>query len=38
MKHILFIDPIEKLNIKKDSSLMLALALRKEGHEVYLLF
>lgn len=38
MKHILFIDPIEKLNPKKDSSLMLALTMKKEGQEVYLLF
>lgn len=38
MKHILFIDPIEKLHFKKDSSLMLATAMKKHGLEVYLLF
>ncbi|MDO9182386.1 MAG: hypothetical protein Q7U04_08245 [Bacteriovorax sp.] len=38
MKHVLFIDPIEKLNPKKDSSLMLALTMKKAGIEVYLLF
>lgn len=38
MKHLLFIDPIEKLNPKKDSSLMLALTMKKMGVEVYLLF
>ena len=38
MRHILFIDPIEKLNIKKDSSLMIGLSLMNQGHEVYLLF
>lgn len=36
--HILFIDPLEKLNIKKDSSLMAALSFQKLGKEVYLLF
>ena len=38
MKHILFIDPIEKLNPKKDSSLMLATTMKMSGVEVYLLF
>ena len=38
MAHILFIDPMEKLNIKKDSSLMAALSFKKLGKEVYLLF
>ena len=38
MRHILFIDPIEKLNIKKDSTLMIGLSLMNQGHEVYLLF
>ena len=38
MAHIFFIDPIEKLTIAKDSSLMLALALQEVGEEVRLLF
>lgn len=38
MRHLLLIDPLEKLNIKKDSSLMLALALQKRGIETYVLF
>lgn len=38
MKHVLFIDPIEKLNPKKDSSLMLATTMKAQGMEVYLLF
>ncbi len=38
MRHFLFVDPIEKLNIKKDSSLMIGLSLKELGHEVYLLF
>lgn len=38
MKHILFIDPIEKLNPKKDSTLMLATTMKNAGIEVYLLF
>ena len=38
MKHILFIDPIENLNPKKDSTLMLATTMKKAGIEVYLLF
>jgi glutathione synthase len=38
MRHILLIDPLAKLNIKKDSSLMLALTLKKRGIETYVLF
>lgn len=38
MRHLLLIDPIEKLNIKKDSSLMLALAMQKRGIECFVLF
>lgn len=38
MKHILLIDPLEKLNIKKDTSLMLALTMKARGIEVYLVF
>lgn len=38
MAHILFIDPLEKLNPKKDSTLMLATTMKQEGVEVYLLF
>lgn len=38
MAHILFIDPIEKLNMKKDSTLMMAISFQKLGKEVYLLF
>lgn len=38
MRHLLLIDPISKLNIKKDSSLMLALAMQKRGIETYLFF
>lgn len=38
MSHIFFVDPVEKLNIKKDSSLMMGLAFMELGHEVYLLF
>ena len=38
MKHILFIDPLEKLVPKKDSSLQLAISLKEMGREVYLLF
>jgi glutathione synthase len=36
--HILFIDPLEKLVFKKDSSLQLALALKKSNRKVGLLF
>jgi len=38
MRHILFIDPLEKLNYKKDSSLMLATTMQQKGMEVSLLF
>lgn len=38
MKHILFIDPLEKLVPKKDSTIQLALTLKEMGKEVYLLF
>jgi glutathione synthase len=37
-RHILFIDPIEKLNPKKDSTLMLAMTMKEQGITVYLLF
>lgn len=38
MRHLLLIDPLERLNIKKDSSLMLALAMQKRGIETYIFF
>lgn len=38
MRQLLLIDPLEKLNIKKDSTLMLALAMQKRGIETYLFF
>ena len=38
MAHIFFIDPLEKLNIRKDTSLALALTYQELGHETYLLF
>lgn len=38
MRHILFINHLESLQIKKDSSLMIALTLREMGKEVFLLF
>ena len=38
MAHIFFIDPLEKLNIKKDSTLMMALSFQNLGLECYLLF
>ena len=38
MKHILFIDPIAKLNPKKDSTLMLATSMKNAGIAVFLLF
>jgi len=37
-RQLLLIDPLERLNIKKDSSLMLALAMQKRGIETYVLF
>jgi glutathione synthase len=38
MRHLLLIDPIEKLNVKKDSSLMLALAMQRRGIECFIFF
>ena len=38
MAHIFFIDPLEKLSIKKDSSLMLAATMQKLGMDVKILF
>ncbi len=38
MRQLLLIDPIAKLNIRKDSSLMLALALQRRGIETYVFF
>src|SRR5690606_29253831 len=38
MRQLLLIDPIHKLNIKKDSSMMLALAMQKRGIETYVFF
>ncbi len=38
MRQLLLIDPLSKLNIKKDSTLMLALAMQKRGIETYLFF
>lgn len=38
MAQILFIDPIEKLNVRKDSTLMVALSFQELREEVYLLF
>lgn len=38
MRQLLLIDPLEKLNIKKDSSLMLALAMQRRGLETYVFF
>ncbi len=38
MRHLLLIDSLEQLNIKKDSSLMLALTMQKRGIEVYVFF
>lgn len=37
-RQLLLIDPLEKLNTKKDSSLMLALAMQRRGIETYILF
>lgn len=37
-RHILFIDPLEKLTIKKDSTLFFAHELKEAGHDVYVLF
>ncbi len=38
MRHLFYIDPLEKLNLKKDSSLMLALSAQSQGHECLLIF
>lgn len=38
MRQIFFIDPLEKLNIRKDSTLMMALTFQKKGIESYVLF
>jgi glutathione synthase len=38
MRQLLLIDPLSRLNIKKDSTLMLALAMQKRGVETYLFF
>lgn len=37
-RHFFLIDPMEKLNTKKDTSLFLALTAKKMGHESYLIF
>lgn len=37
MKHLFYINELEKLNIKKDSSLFMALTLKKRGESVFLL-
>jgi glutathione synthase len=38
MRHLLLIDPLDRLNVKKDSSMMLALALQRRGIETYVFF
>ena len=38
LRHIFFIDPLEKLVMQKDSTLLLAHTLREQGQEVSLLF
>lgn len=38
MKHIFYIDPLEKLNFKKDSTLLLALTMQEKGHTCFILF
>ncbi len=38
MKHIFFIDSLLKLNLKKDTSLMMASSFKEKGEQVYLLF
>lgn len=37
-RHLLLIDPLDKLVVKKDSSILLALTLQQAGHEVYVFF
>ena len=38
MRHIFYIDPLEKLNLKKDSTLVLALTMQLRGTECLLMF
>lgn len=38
MRHIFYIDPLEKLNLRKDSTLMLALTAQAQGLECFLVF
>ncbi len=38
MKHLFFIDPIEKLVTKKDSTILIALTLQERGEDVYVVF
>jgi glutathione synthase len=38
MKHLIFLDSLDKLVIKKDSTLLLALRLVEQGHDVGLMF
>ena len=38
MRHLLLIDPLEKLTVKKDSSLMLAMAMQRRGIECFIFF
>jgi glutathione synthase len=38
VKHIFFVDPMEKLNAKKDSSLMMAKTFKDHGIDTFLLF
>lgn len=37
-RHILLIDPLKKLNTKKDTTCLLAHSLKNKGHQVYLIF
>ncbi|HXH32307.1 MAG TPA: hypothetical protein VNJ01_16020 [Bacteriovoracaceae bacterium] len=38
MRHLLLIDSLAKLNVRKDSSMMLALAMQRRGIETYVFF
>ncbi len=38
MRQLFYIDPLEKLNLKKDSTLLLALTAQAQGIECYLIF
>lgn len=38
MLHVFFIDPLEKLLLEKDSTLWLAMSLKKRGHRAFLFF